>query len=354
MITKANIMKTPSFTGVTNLYHLFYLYNVREVLVDKSCKIYVDSVYDSISQIQVDFNITEPIKNDHLSVKMLKKYSVKELLTNSPLKQKYDLFIVHRNNFKDFLPFMHRAQFIYVHGADNDFPDFFPYTKVNDCFDGVILINDFHSMMFPFLKLSMFQQTYVRDKSYRYLRKMQELLTQTEGKVIVEIGSCRSPLKHELTEINPRCCDDSHSTFFWAETGLRVFSVDVNPLCKGILQTAEKDGYAKINGKVTVKVQDGLDFLRDYKGKKIDLLHLDSWEVCEGGDYAEKHLEAFELAEDNMSENSFISIEDCDIGIVGGGKGKLLIPHLLEKEWVILYKGRQTILYNGSLDLLFA
>jgi len=341
------------FTSITNLYHLFYLHNMKEILVDTKCKKYVDGVFKAISELRVDFNITEPIDTDFMRSKDLSVTNIPDILQHSKLKFKYDLMVVHKDNFSKFVPLFHRGYFIFVHEGSNSDKVFTPYTKVNDCFEGILYINDFHSIIFPYTQLNFYQQTYVRDKPYRYLRKMQQLLAQTKCSTIVEIGSCRSALTHDLTTIDPRCCNDSHSTFFWCETTCRVNTVDVNPMCETHLQKAYAEKRLRVKGKLNICNEDGLEFLKEYDDPlPIDFLFLDAWDVVEGTDYAEKHLEAYETAFPHLNKDRcFISIDDTDIS--NGGKGRLLIPKLINDGWMMLYRGRHTVFYKGSLNHLY-
>lgn len=369
MILIMNIIKNPTkmeYTSVTNLYHLFYIYNIKEVLVDKQTKEYVNSVFDTISKLQVDFNIEDAIEPDYISCKKLKSFptDANEYILNAEknFKQKYDLFVVHEDNFKSVLPLLHRVVFIYIVTGDHRIVAkdglYLPYTKVNDCFDGVLYINEFHSMIFPYINLNVFQQTYLRDKPYRYLMKtislIETVLGESDGKrTIVEIGSCRSKLNHPLHNINPMCCNDSHSTFFWCliPNG-HVTTVDVNPYCSNVINSAVDGEYVEIKGTLDVITADGLNFLKKYKSDSIDFLFLDSWDVVVGNDdYAKKHLEAYEMVKDKLSNNVMIAIDDTDIA--NGGKGRLLIPKLLEDSFFILLKGRHTILYKGDITRLF-
>ena len=172
-----------------NLYHLFYTHNIKEALIDTKCKKHVDGVFSTIGNLQADFT-TDSIDIDYLRGKDISMDVIHEFLLNSPLKSKYDLLVVHSDNVKKFMPFMHRCLFIYVFGTKNPSLSLVPYTKVNDCFEGVVFLNDFHSIIFPTAKLDVYAQTYVRDKPYRFLRKMQQLLQQFSCKTIVEIGCC--------------------------------------------------------------------------------------------------------------------------------------------------------------------
>jgi hypothetical protein len=97
---------------------------------------------------------------------------------------------------------------------------------------------------------------------------------------------------------------------------------------------------------------DGIKFLKDFD-KPIDFLYLDAWDV-EYPNHAEMHLEAFKIAENKLNEKSVILIDDTDIGYNPekgfhndeeclGGKGRLLIPFLQQKDnFKLLFKGRQT------------
>jgi hypothetical protein len=92
--------------------------------------------------------------------------------------------------------------------------------------------------------------------------------------------------------------------------------------------------------------QDGIDFLKNFN-KKSDLLFLDGWDV--GTDsFAEKHLEAFMVAKDKLSDIHLISIDDTDFDTDLGGKDKLLTPYLLENGYVKVLWGRQTVYVKNS------
>lgn len=337
------------FTSIMNIYHLFYTWNIKEVLIDKKCRNYVDAAFTIISRLRVDFNITEPIKPDYLDANQITDESLADYLLESPLKPKYDLLVVDAENTITFLPFMHRCVFIFICG--NPTGNLIPYTRINDCFEGHMYVNDFHSIIFPTVKLTEYEQTYIRDKPYRYLRKMQHLLRHFSCKTIVEIGSSRTRMNHVLSDINPMCCNDSHSTFFWAEMPATVYTVDINPMCETILEDAHEKKTLKIKGKLHIVNEDGITFLKEYDGDSIDFIFLDAWDVIPGRDYAERHLEAYEVVKDKLSEKiAFIGIDDTDVG--AGGKGKLLIPQLIKDGWTPLYQGRHTVFFRGDKNEL--
>ena len=81
---------------------------------------------------------------------------------------------------------------------------------------------------------------------------------------------------------------------------------------------------------------------------------MDAWDVDPSDvakTYAKRHLEAFEAAKGKLCETNFILIDDTDVG--GGGKGSLLVPHLLDQGYITLFTGRQTLLYKGDITCLW-
>ena len=78
--------------------------------------------------------------------------------------------------------------------------------------------------------------------------------------------------------------------------------------------------------------------MKNYEGT-IDILFLDGWDVGTGG-YRQKHLEAYDVVKDKLSEVHLILIDDTDFRIEDGGKDALLTPKLIESK---------TSSYRGSL-----
>lgn len=171
-----------------------------------------------------------------------------------------------------------------------------------------------------------------------YLELALELLGRAPpALVIVEIGSLRHALCHDLhVDTLDECCLYGHSTLRWAVSGHRVFSVDVDADASALTRQA-CSGYANVD----VVTMDGIDFLNAFP-EKIDLLYLDAWDVVSGEPYAEKHLEAFEAARDKLNDRHLILIDDTDIE--DGGKGRLLVPRLLELGYDQIASGRQALL----------
>ncbi len=189
--------------------------------------------------------------------------------------------------------------------------------------------------MFEAVELPVETHMYLRAKPRPYLEASLALLRAFGGRVIVEIGCMRDPLEHPIEEIHPYCCNDGHSTYFWALSGAQVFSADVNPRAVRIARESCRDF-----PNVQIHLADGIDFLTDFDGS-IDLLYLDAWDVEPGSDYAANHLAAFRAAQPHLSPIHVVTIDDTDLG--GGGKGRLLVPELDLLGYEILVRGRQTI-----------
>lgn len=189
----------------------------------------------------------------------------------------------------------------------------------------------------------------LREKPARFIAQAIELLKEIDGKVIVEIGSMRQDLKHALNEVHP-CCNDGHSSALWAQTGLEFHSVDIDPNCTRIVSKTLAQLGCVSNSKAYTT--DGIGFLRDFEGT-IDLLFLDAWDIGTPS-YAESHLEAWEAAKDKLAATHIILIDDTDVDYVGkelefidgamAGKGRLLIPRLIQEGYEVLTAGRQTLL----------
>lgn len=176
----------------------------------------------------------------------------------------------------------------------------------------------------------------VRGKPRPYLLATIDLLKKLGGKTIVEVGCMRQPLTHDLHEFNPVCCNDGHSTAFWALTRLAVHTVDIDPVCCRVAAETCAD-----LPNVSVTCGDGVAFLRAFPGT-IDLLYLDAWDAIEGIPYAEKHLEAFDAAKGKMARRSLILIDDTDVAF--GGKGRQAIPAIIRDGYDLILTGRQTLL----------
>ena len=319
-----------------NLYNLFINGHIRTVLCEKSCKKYLKTVFDYASVDEYNIDVI-PKCDDKIPL---------EAFANS-----YDLFVCNDHSVARYIYLMHRCKYVFVKDLKDTLS--LPYRCLGDTFEGYLYINEFHSVQFKDSKLTVWEQTYVRDKPYRFYLEYLNLLKRLGCKCIVEIGSCRTEMRHDLHDINPMCCNDSHSTFYWCTTDAVVYTVDVNPICERVLNEARTQGRLNVSGRLKIYIDDGIRFLRGHKfTKKIDFLYLDAWDVSTDGSdtYAEKHLEAYETAKRHLNDICLIAIDDTDIA--QGGKGKLAIPQMLKDNFIILMQGRQTLLYKGPAELL--
>lgn len=198
------------------------------------------------------------------------------------------------------------------------------------------------------------EENFIRNFPAPWIQKTIELLKLINGKVVVEIGSTRRELTQNCIEYYdnsmtvetkdaPPCCQDGHSTHFWAREGFEVYTVDIDEHCRTELIKQYKYHIQEpIPENLHICIpQDGIEFLTNFD-KKIDLLFLDGWD--KGTElYSEKHLEAYMAAKDKLSDTHLISIDDTDFNTPSGGKDRLLTPHLLENGYIKLIWGRQTI-----------
>jgi len=179
-----------------------------------------------------------------------------------------------------------------------------------------------------------------RGKPLPYLKVAAQLVREFNFKTIVEVGSMRHPLKHALDEFDPACCNEGHSTLYFAETGAEVFTTDVNPKCADVLASWTRK-YRNLH----VYTADGIWFLKKFD-RTIDLLYLDAWDVVPSSlDYAQKHLEAYRAAIPHLAPACLVLIDDTDI--LNGGKGRLAIPQMIRDGFELVTWGRQAMLARG-------
>ena len=209
--------------------------------------------------------------------------------------------------------------------------------KPTEQFEDIIYENRFHkNPIFDKINLTIEEQINIRGKPKEYILHSINLLKKyTHEKIILEIGSIRSKMEHDINDFNPCCCNDGHSTYFWKKyTNADIYTVDIDNNCKNIIDTDERlDG-------VKSYTDDAIEFAKNFD-KKIDLLFLDAWDIIDGSPYAEKHLEIYNILKYNLSKNCLLLIDDTDINF--GGKGKLLIPVLLQDGFKCIFNKRQTL-----------
>jgi len=196
-----------------------------------------------------------------------------------------------------------------------------------------------------------------RSKAAPYLKTAIKIAKLLKMSSVVEIGASRYAVTQKCLDyyseennafLSPPCCGDGHSTFFFAESGFNVYSVDIDENVSTSIKWSFENLNRQIPSNLNVFIpKDGIEFLKEFNSK-IDLLFLDGWDK---GTYlyAEKHLEAFEASKDKLSDIHLILIDDTDFITNDGGKDKLLTPHLLNLGYIPLFNGRQTLFIN-TLD----
>jgi hypothetical protein len=200
------------------------------------------------------------------------------------------------------------------------------------------------------------EHTHERSKVAPYIRETVKIAKLLNLKTVVEIGSTRYAVTQKCIDYylnpvsfeSPPCCSDGHSTFFFTKEGFDVYSVDIDENCK----IQNEWSYNNINQSFPDNLhliipKDGIEFLNEFDGM-IDILYLDGWDVGTPN-YAEKHLEAFKVAKDKLSDIHLILIDDTDFDTFEGGKDKLLSPYLIDNGYIPLFNGRQTLFIN-TLD----
>lgn len=125
----------------------------------------------------------------------------------------------------------------------------------------------------------------------------------------------------------------------WAyDHNATMYSVDINPTHVDYAQNNTLEYQPNLN----IVLKDSVAFLQNFP-KAIDFLYLDSYDYDERNPFpAQNHcLHEVLAAEDKLTENSIVMIDDCNIP--GGGKGKLAIEYLLSKGW-FLYRNKHHVI----------
>ena len=193
-----------------------------------------------------------------------------------------------------------------------------------------------------------------RDKPAESLKRAIKLFRELDGKLIVEIGSQRTECSD--IDLEKDCCIDGHSSELFASEGVDFITCDIDMEASKLVRDIliSKDLFENCS----VWNGDGIAFLNQCQfPNKIDLLYLDAWDVEPGSSYAQSHLDAYNAAAPNLNDKHIILIDDTDISwsdthgfeidnTARGGKGKLVIPTLLEKGYKLRWEGRQVCLTN--------
>jgi len=280
---------------------------------------------------------------------LIKKYSIPRL----------DIISIHLQGskllaLKGLGNYLHNVKYIYTKECHNDMHDYvsnvFCFDVLNNIdttkvFTDVIYKNRFlDDPIFSKINLTYDEQTYIRGKPKKYLLHAIDLFKRfTNGRTILEIGSVRQYMNHDIIDFNNLCCNDGHSTYFWKQyTNADIYTIDIDPNCKYIF-----DNDKRLNG-VHSYTMDAFEFVKDFN-KKIDLLFLDAWDVLPNTEYDIAHLNIYNELKYKLSDSCIILIDDTDVG--DGGKGKLLIPQLIKDGFLMITNKRQSIFIKNNVSL---
>ncbi len=178
-----------------------------------------------------------------------------------------------------------------------------------------------------------------RTYPHAYLESICNLIKSQNMKTVVEIGSIRFPY-YETDGLRHPKREDGQALWYWAQTGARVHSVDINEGVLGVWKESGGENYPH----VSQHIMDGLEFLSTYSGPPIDFLYLDGWDVG-SPEYQKRHLDAYELAQVNLADSCMIAIDDDDF--VSESKGELVYPRLISNGFVNVAKGRVSVWVRG-------
>ena len=192
-----------------------------------------------------------------------------------------------------------------------------------------------HKSLYPFMP---FKYNF-RRRRITFAKTLQ-LLKERKAKIIIETGTSRKGLKATKG-------DGAATIVFgkWAkENNAVMHSVDID--LDSVNGSQEKVKLQNLDGVVSVYHSDSLEFLKNFK-QPVDFLYLDSYDYLRTDNEIQKksqehHLKEFKAIEDKLHNNSIVLIDDC--GLPGGGKGKLVVDYMLEKNWKILIDAYQILL----------
>lgn len=194
-----------------------------------------------------------------------------------------------------------------------------------------------------------------RSKPGPYLKTAAEVARLLGMRTVVEIGATRLAFANQCLEyyesemdpfLSPPCCADGHGGIVWALEGFDIHSVDINPNCETQAHWSFENIRRPFPDNLHLNIpKDGIEFLKEYDGEKIDVLFLDGWDIGTPN-YQKMHLDAFVASKDKLSDTHLILIDDTDFDIQGEGKDALLTPYLIELNYILLFEGRQKLFIN--------
>lgn len=176
--------------------------------------------------------------------------------------------------------------------------------------------------------------------------KTLELLDQINANIIIETGTSREGLHGAKS-------NGAATIVFgkWAKlNNAFLHSVDIS---ENSVTNAQKEVTKQgLDNYVKIHLSDSIAFLEGFD-KKVDFLYLDSYDYSSDIQVQKKsqehHLKEFKAIENYLHNKTIVLIDDCDLP--NGGKGKLVVKYMLEKEWEILMNEYQILLARKDFAL---
>ena len=178
------------------------------------------------------------------------------------------------------------------------------------------------------------------------LRATLALLAERTATTLVETGTARFGLQ--------KTKGDGASTVvfgLWAKQyDAHLHTVDID--AEAIEQAGTAVAQLDLTDAVSLHVSDSVAFLKNF-ADPVDFLYLDSYDYDKHDVSVQKasqshHMKELEAIENRLHERSIVLIDDCRQP--GGGKGKLVIEHLLARGWKALMSEYQVLLVRDGAD----
>jgi predicted O-methyltransferase YrrM len=197
-----------------------------------------------------------------------------------------------------------------------------------------------HKSLYPFMP---FRYDF-RKRRNTFLKTL-ELLNKTKAKVIVETGTSREGLGGAKS-------NGAATIVFgkWAKQNEAfLHSVDIS---EQSVNNAQKEVNRQgLKDYVRIHLSDSILFLKNFE-QPVDFLYMDSYDYSHDSEVQLKsqihHLNEFKAIEDQLHEHTLVLIDDCDLP--NGGKGKMVVDHMLKKDWKVLMKAYQILLVRNSFN----
>ena len=176
------------------------------------------------------------------------------------------------------------------------------------------------------------------------LRSTLELLEERRARTLIETGTARLGLA--------KTKGDGASTIvfgLWArQHGAHLHSVDID--AQAISESRRAVDQLDLGTAVSFHVSDSVQFLAEF-AEPVDFLYLDSYDYDTRDVQIQRasqahHMKEFAAVEGRLHGDSVVLIDDC--GAPGGGKGKLVIEHMLANGWQTVKDSYQVLLTRSD------